>query len=112
MGSRRDIPSRQTGMTVTVGWDNPMMTFFGQVARIQDDDHPHDPLLLWVGGEPGEITRAEDLAAPLAPYAVLTEEHIDQLRADRAADADRAPSPLQRAMAGRFGVLASHRPNR
>jgi hypothetical protein len=33
---------------------------------------------------------------PLAPYAELTTAHIEQLRADRAADLDRGPTPLQR----------------
>ena len=57
MSSRRDIPPRETGITVTVGWDNPLMTFFAQVVRIQDNDDTRDPSLLWLGGAPGEITR-------------------------------------------------------
>ena len=112
MSSRRDIPSRETGITVTVGWDNPLMTFFAQVARIQDDDDLRDPILLWLGGGPGEITRPEALAAPLAPYTALTQEHTDQFRADRGADADRGPSPLQRALLGRSGLLANSDLNR
>ena len=112
MSSRRDILPRETGITVTVGWDNPLMTFFAQVARNQQDDDTRDPILLWLGGAPGEITRPEDLAAPLAPYAALTQEHIDQLRADRGADADRGPSPLQRSLLGRSGLLANNDPNR
>ena len=56
MSSRRDIPSRETGITVTVGWDNPLMTFFAPVERSQQDDDTRDPILLWLGGAPGEIT--------------------------------------------------------
>jgi hypothetical protein len=53
-------------------------------------------MLLWIGGSRMDITRAEDLIAPLAPYAALTSEHIARLRADQAAQLDRGPSPLQR----------------
>ncbi len=103
MSSRNTIPPRQSGLTVVVGWDNPLRTFFAQVDRQQDDDDPRDPTLLWVGCAPGEILRAEALVQPLAPYAELTDAHLAKLRADRAADADRAPSPLQRAMLARLG---------
>ena len=96
--SRNSIPARKPGLSVVVGWDNPLGTFFAQVHRHQDDDDPRDPTLLWIGTAPGEIQRPADLVGPLAPYAELTESHLAQLRADRAADADRGPSPLQRTM--------------
>ena len=98
MSSRHEIPARQPGWCVVVGWDNPMMTFFAEVERIQAADDARDPTLLWLGSSPGEVARPEDLAGPLAPYAELTAEHIAELRADRAADADRGPTALQRAM--------------
>lgn len=96
MSSRRSIPARAPNLTVAVGWDNPLATFFAQVERIQYDEDPREPLVLWIGSEPGEITQAEQLVGPLAPYAELTAGLVDQLRADRAADADRGPSALQR----------------
>jgi hypothetical protein len=83
--------------TISVGWDNPLGTFFAQVSRVQTDDDLRDPVILWLGTEQGEIQRAEDLVAALTPYAELTEAHLRQLRADRIADADR-PTVLQRAM--------------
>ena len=103
MSSRRSIPARAPGLTVVVGWDNPLSTFFAQVERIQNDDDPRDPILLWIGGESGEVAQAEELAGPLAPYAELTAELVEQLRADRAADADRGPSVLQRTARSIFG---------
>ncbi len=99
--SRHVIPASIPDVTVVVGWDNPLSTFFAQVTRVQDDDDPRDPVLLWVGSVPSEVLRAEDMAAPLAPYAALSEAHLAQLRADRVADLDRAPTPLQLAMRGR-----------
>lgn len=104
MSSRNEIPARESGLCVVVGWDNPVMSFFAQVERIQTAADPRDPILLWLGASPGDGARpAEDLAGPLAPYAELTAEHIAQLRADRVADADRAPTALQHAMLARMG---------
>jgi hypothetical protein len=70
--------------------------FFAQVEREQDDDDPREPLLLWRGTGQGESRRAEDLVEPLAPYANRTATDLAMLRADRVADADRGPTPLQR----------------
>jgi len=98
MSSRFTIPPRKPGLVIAIGWDNPLGTFFAQVLRVQKDDDPRDPVILWVGMEHGEIRRAEDLIAALAPYAELTEEHLKRLRTERIADADRGPTTLQRAM--------------
>jgi hypothetical protein len=102
MSSRRSIPARAPDLTVVVGWDNPLSTFFAQVERVQDADDPRESVLLWIGSQPGEATQAEQLADPLAPYAELTPEFIELLRTDRAADADRGPSVLRRAASARF----------
>jgi hypothetical protein len=99
--SRNTILSRLPGLAVVFGWDNPMGTFFAQVEREQDDDDPRDPLLLWLGSGQGEISRAEDLVEPLAPYAYLAVADLALLRADRVADADRGPTTLQRTMSVR-----------
>ena len=103
MSSRRSIPARTPDLTVVVGWDNPLSTFFAQIERIQDDDDPRNPILPWIGSEVGEVAQAEELAGPLASYAELTSELVEQLRADRAADADRGPSDLQRTARSIFG---------
>ncbi len=96
--SRRHITARAPGLTVTVGWDNPLSTFFAQVTRQQSPDDMRDRVVFWIGGLAGEVRRAEDLVVPLAPYADLTPNDIAQLRADRAASADRGPTDLQRHM--------------
>jgi len=57
MSSRRSIPARTPDLTVVVGWDNPLSTFFAQVERAQDDDDPRDPILLWIGSAVGEVLR-------------------------------------------------------
>jgi hypothetical protein len=102
--SRRTIPAPAPGLTVVVGWDNPLGTFFAQVARaLQSDDDESDPIVFWTGGEFGEVPHAEDLVNALAPYATLTPEMVAQSRTDRAACADRGPSPLQLEMLRRIG---------
>ena len=98
MSSRFIVPARVTGLLVWIGWDNPLGTFFAQVLRVQKKDDSRDPVILWVGLEPGEIRKAEDLIPLLTPYAELTQEHLARLRADRATDADRGPTTLQREM--------------
>lgn len=91
--SRHEIPAKQPGLTVVVGWDNPMTTFFAQVEDESAGDDA-DPIVLWLGGSRREVLRPEDLVLPLAPFADLTGAHLDQLRADRAGDADRGPTAL------------------
>lgn len=97
MSSRRSIPALETDLSVVVGWDNPMTTFFAYVRRESAEEEDAAPLL-WIGTQAKACLRAEDLVAPLAPYATLTGELVAQLRADRAQDADRGPSTLQRAL--------------
>ena len=98
MSSRFSLHARHAGIEVSVGWDNPLGTFFAQVLRIQESDDPRDPVILWIGTEPREIKTPERLIPVLAPYAELTKQDLIRLRADRASDADRGPTALQRTM--------------
>lgn len=93
--SRHIVPALDDRFTVTVGWDNPMHTFFAQVTRESRAEN-NDNIILWLGGEVEEVRTPEDLRQPLAAYATLSDEIIQQLHADRAACADQPPTPLQR----------------
>jgi hypothetical protein len=96
--SRHTIPARDPNLTIVVGWDNPLVTYFAQVARPEDPDREDDdPILLWVGANPREVITVEDLARHLAPYADLTPEVAEQLRQDRAARLGQAPTAIQQA---------------
>jgi hypothetical protein len=99
MSSRITIPAREPGLMVTFGFDRPLMTYYAQVVRDQPDDDERDPVVLWVGTTHREILRPEDLVERLAPYVAVTADHLATLRADRAAGADRGPTPLQRVTA-------------
>jgi hypothetical protein len=95
--SRYKFQGRDPQHTVAVGWDNPLSTYFAQVSRPVDDEDEEDPIILWVGADrPREIITVEDLARCLAPFADLSSEMMDRLRADRAAKLDQAPTQAQR----------------
>lgn len=100
--SRHEIPARDRGLFVVVGWDNPLQSYFAQVARPEgpDNDEDDDPMLLWVGTEPREVVTVEDLARHLAPFADLSDETAAQLRADRAAKLGQAPTATQQELLG------------
>ena len=100
--SRHEIPARDRSLSIVVGWDNPLQTFFAQVAqpKAPDDDEDDDPMLLWVGTEPREVVTVEDLARHLAPFADLSDETASQLRADRAAKLGQPPTATQQEMLG------------
>jgi hypothetical protein len=95
MSSRREFPAKLPGYSVATGWDNPMLTFFTTVKRLEgvEDD---DTIVLWLGDTPHEISAPEQMVERLRPYFDLTDDLLEQLRADRLADIDRAPTMLQR----------------
>lgn len=93
--SRHNIPASVPGVTVVVGWDNPLSTFFAQVTRIVDADDERDPVLCWIGASQHGVLSVEDLAERVAHYADIPADIVERLRADRAACADRGPSQLQ-----------------
>jgi hypothetical protein len=88
MSSRRALPVGP-GLTAVAGWDNPLMTFFAEVKTAASKS------LLWLGSSYQEVGTPQELAAGLLRYVTLTPDHIAQLQADRLADIDRGPSPLQ-----------------
>lgn len=66
------------GRTLTVGWDPPLQTYFGQVHG--PDAEPE----LWVGTELHELYELDDLARAVAPHAShLTPELAVRLYRDR-----------------------------
>jgi len=107
--SRHDIPGLDPGLIVTVGWDNPMQSFFATVVRNPDPDDDEAETLLWVGQTQREILTPEALALPLAPYAALSDATIAQLRQDWIAMLDRGPSELQRAALRSIAAMSSKR---
>jgi hypothetical protein len=91
--SRYSLPAQQPGLTVTVGWDNPLCTFFAQVfdPSIEEDA---DACLLWIGTAPGAIPTVAVLQAQLAGWATIPPDIVDRLTRDQ--QAATPPTPLQR----------------
>jgi hypothetical protein len=91
--SRHSIPAQQPGLTVIVGWDNPLATFFAQVFNPSIDED-EDACLLWIGTAPEVIPTVAALQAQLAGWAALPPDIVDRLRRDQLAATP--PTPLQR----------------
>jgi hypothetical protein len=91
--SRYSIPAQQPGLTVIVGWDHPLMTFFAQVfnSSIEDDE---EACLLWIGTAPEAIPTVAALQAQLACWATIPDDIVDRLLRDQ--HAATPPTPLQR----------------
>ena len=82
--SRYSIPAQQPGLTVIVGWDNPLCTLFAQVfdPSIAEDA---DACLLWIGTAPGAIPTVAALQAQLAGWATIPPAIVDRLIRDQQA---------------------------
>ncbi len=103
MSKSHEYLSIQPGHVVSIGWDNPMMTYFAQVTReTESDDDEEDSTVLWLGSVQGDIKTPEVMVEPLKPWFDLTAELIELLKKDRLADIDRAPTVLQRQGAALF----------
>ena len=94
--SRYDIPAVQPHLSVAVGWDRPLSTFFAQVVDTAKAEDARGRILLWIGTAARECPTPDDLVAPLARFATVPAAILAALRADRVADLDRGPTPLQR----------------
>jgi hypothetical protein len=91
--SRYSIPAQDPDLTVIVGWDSPLMTFFAQVfnASIEDDD---EACVLWIGTAPQAISTVAALQAQLTGWAAIPPDIVDRLVRDQ--QNATPPTPLQR----------------
>lgn len=93
--SRYLIPSKNPRYEVTVGFDDPLETFFAMVADLgeQDDVYP-----LWVGTSLREVTSIETLEKTIEPYGNLPGTVKSRLLYDFENRVE--PSPLQKLLRG------------
>jgi hypothetical protein len=91
--SRYRIPAQDPGLTVIVGWDNPLVTFFAQVfdPSIEEDA---EACLLWIGTAPQAIPTVAALQAQLAGWATISPAIVDHFTRDQ--QTATPPTPLQR----------------
>jgi hypothetical protein len=67
--SRYPVPAHDATMVITVGWDNPLQTFFGEVRRPATSADEDDACVAWVGTHPHAIATVAQLCTQLRPYA-------------------------------------------
>ncbi|MGH9188679.1 MAG: hypothetical protein ACRD0Q_01380 [Acidimicrobiales bacterium] len=79
--SRRAAAASDPELTVWVGWDDGLGSFFAQVVPPGDVDD--DGLLLWVGTTPAEIVDVANLASLVSPWTELGPDVLRALEADR-----------------------------
>ena len=91
--SRYSIPAQDSRLTVVVGWDNPLATFFAEVfdPSIEDED---DAYVLWIGTALQAIPTVAALQAQLAGWATLPAALVAQLTREQ--QAATPPTTLQR----------------
>jgi hypothetical protein len=84
------LPAQQSGLTVIVGWDNPLTTFFAQVfdPSIEEDA---EACLLWIGTAPGAIPTVAALQAQLAGWAAIPPDIVARLLRDQQASTPLTP---------------------
>jgi hypothetical protein len=81
--SRHLIPSLNSNHEVYVGWDHPLLTYFGQVydLSIEEED---ERLVYWIGADPGQhIYEIEELAVRMRKYADISNEMRVTLYGDK-----------------------------
>src|SRR5262245_35564236 len=90
--SRYNVPAQQPGLTVIVGWDNPLTTFFAQVfdPSLEEDV---EACLLWIGTAPEAIPTVAALQAQLAGWAPIPDDIVARLVREQ--QAPTPPSPPQ-----------------
>jgi len=90
--SRYTIEGNRPALSIVVGWDNPLKTYF---AQVWDGGGPGEGnLRLWVGAGRDRVPTAEALAELVAPYGEIPAGVLAQLEEDYELRAE--PTPLQR----------------
>ena len=96
--SRHTIECFSARFQLVVGWDRPLGSFFAQVEDLEFCDEDDDRIRVWVGASYAEIPTPEALQPHIAQYAIISDDMLAALRADRAATLDRGNTQLQRMM--------------
>ena len=91
--SRYNIPSQNPALTIIIGWDNPLQTFFAQAFDPSVEDEAEADLL-WIGTALQEIPTVAALQAQLTGWATIPPTIVDRLMRDQ--QAATLPTPLQR----------------
>ena len=91
--SRYHVPAQDPGLTVIVGWDTPLETYFAQVFNSSMDEEA-EACRLWIGTTPAALPTVAALQAELTGWATLSADILTRLSRDQ--QAATPPTPLQR----------------
>jgi hypothetical protein len=91
--SRYRITAQNPALTVIVGWDNPLQTFFAQAFDPSVEDEAEADLL-WIGTALQDIPTVAALQAQLTGWATIPPAIVARLTGDQ--QAATPPTPLQR----------------
>jgi len=89
--SRYTFEGNRPALSIVVGWDNPLKTYFAQVW--DGGGQEKGDLKLWVGAGADKVPTPEALAELVAPYGDIPAEVLAQLEEDY--EVRRAPTLLQ-----------------
>ena len=107
--SRHDLqpkPGRPEVIKATVGWDRALQTFFAQVFTRTEAEGEEGDATIWIGTAPGELPTPEAAIAVVAPYAVIPDGLVEQLKAEMKATIGIADGEYQaRAKRHLFGSI-------
>jgi hypothetical protein len=93
--SRYTFAGQRPGLSIVVGWDNPLGTYFAQVW--EGGGAAKGDLRLWVGAGLDRVLTVEALAGLLAPYGNIPGRVVARLKEDYGRRSE--PTPLQRLLA-------------
>jgi hypothetical protein len=79
--SRYTFAGHRPELSIVVGWDHPLKTYFAQVW--EGGDPPKGELRLWVGAGLHRVLTVEALAWLVVPYGDIPERVVSQLEDDQ-----------------------------
>lgn len=81
--SRHEIKSGSNpALEITVGWDQPLQTYF-VIVKDNCIDERDDRIICWAGASPQELYEIDDLQKVLQPYAIMGADLRQKLYADK-----------------------------
>jgi hypothetical protein len=87
--SRYTFTGHRPALSIVVGWDKPLRTYFAQVW--EGGGPPAGELRLWVGAGLDRVLTVETLAGLLAPYGDIPKRLVSRLEDDQ--DRSHEPTP-------------------
>ena len=80
-------------LTIAVGWDAPLNTYFAAGHRDNDNIDDEHRVILWIGTSYGEIADPKTVIDAIDPFADVDADLAATLHADRRREGHRPRSP-------------------